>query len=264
MSRALKLLLFSALCLALFFTVSTFRRAPRPSNDAFAQAQAASGGIAARVGQLAARSRLLQPTVTPPTPWRRPPLLAVINEVRRTEKGRQLYTRSGGANGDTSVPSGSYTMLTPNEMGMTVAAEDPERVAQGDLSTVSITYTYPRRVQWDEDVALCNARDGEHRRHGVFAVNCDSPGWYAISLHLENPTRYSHQVTNQLQKLLPGSVEDTSNDTRTVLPRQQYVVAGLVEVATPELYHFEWKASVGGASQSSHYLLLRAVTVDKL
>lgn len=264
MSRALKLLLFSALCLAIFFSASTFHRAPHSSSDGCAQAQAVGGGLAARVGQLAARSRLLQPAVTPPTTWRRPPLLAVINEVRRTEKGRQLYTRSGGTSSDTSAPSGSYTMLTPNEMGITVGPRDPERLAQGDMSTICLTYIYPRRVQWDENIALCNGVDGQHRRHGVFSVNCDSPGWYAISLHLENPTRYSHQVTNQLLKFFPLPVGNVINDTRTILPGRQYVLAGLVEVTAPGLYHFEWKASIPGGSQSSRYILFRALTVDKL
>ena len=263
MSRALKLLLFATLGLALLFNVTTFRAGPQSSTDGRAEA-----AVAPRMGPLlrapAPRVGLAEPQLKPPSLWQRPKVESIITEVRRTEKGRQLYTLSGGTGTDTTAPSGSYAMLTPNEMGLTVGPADPERLAQGDLATICLTYVYPRRVQWDANVALCNAVDGEHRRHGLFAFKCDSPGWYAVSLHLENPTRYAQQVTNQLRKFLPSPSEEVIDDTRTILPGQQYSVAGLVEITAPGLYHFEWKASIPEGSRSSRYLLFRAFAVDKL
>ena len=264
MSRALKFLPLIILCAAVpCLLLAALCIVLNLAPDSAAEAAALAGPV-----RLPSAAQQPAPDTTPtlgaplrpPSKWSLPPLQSVIADLRRTP----LVSRAPVSrliDVPPKVLTGSYAILTANDMG----DPSPQRPLEGLLSAVSLTYTYPRRFQQQQNIALVNTHD-VLGSEGTFVLTLSSPGRYAICFHLENPSPQPYELTTRLRRTLPAPSSDVINDTRTVASGQSLTVAGILDSPVAGNTALEWQATTQASGPGPYHpiVLFRALTVDKL
>jgi len=266
MSRRLQAVLVLLLSGAILAGIWTLTSSPGRSG-ASGQADAAVVAIPRVAGGTPAQASVMPPKLqqglqtqqqfaavqmSMPPRWTKPPIGRLVSLLNLETRAGQVPP-SAPSESDTA-PCGSYATLLPNQIG----EEGPNPRLRGYIEN-AICAGFSRGQQQAQNIALISV-SGE-TLGGVFSVEFESPGWYLITFHLQNPTDQARHPRNKVFLAEGWSWSQILDDTRTLPAHGSVMLPMLVEMRSATDKGIYWYVDAG---TSSTHLALQGLTIDKL